>query len=80
MSFYDGEYRIVRWDKVVHIIKTGLPELFSADGAGRMQSSEAISVTMVCGRRAKLYYGGKNRFTTEAPTCLACVVGGYVQT
>ncbi len=69
-----GPVHIRRWDNVVHIAKTGAPEHFYVDSTGRVDSH--FHLRMVCGQGAKMHIFSRNRFTEEAATCLACVVGG----
>ena len=71
-----GFHHVIRWDKVVHIVRLPLPSMVKADKNGNV-IGESVSVTMVCGRKAKVHAFGVNRFTTQPATCLVCVAGGY---
>jgi hypothetical protein len=74
LRVYVGPVHIKRWDNVVHIAQTGVPERFYVDAAGRIDSH--FHARLVCGRGAKMHLFSRNRFTEEAATCLTCVVGG----
>ncbi len=71
-----GVVHVRRWDNVVHIVANRLPPYFYVDQDGRTMG-EGFNTTMVCGRHAKMNDSGRNRYTTDAATCLACVAGGY---
>lgn len=65
-----------RWDNVVHVVDRGPPAFFYIDPRGAVLG-EGFVATMTCGKHAKMYPTSRNRFTTNAATCLVCVVGGY---
>lgn len=71
-----GELCIVRWDKVVHVMRGPLPEN-SRIGPGGNLLGFSFPATLLCGRKAKMYTNGINRFTQQPVSCLVCLAGGY---
>lgn len=68
---------VKRWDNVVHVILCEDPEHPQVDSEGR-RVANAYVVTAVCGRHAKINDYGRNKLTEDAPTCIVCVAGGYL--
>lgn len=63
--------RVRRANSVVHVVELLNTTSFSVDAVGRVIAG-GTKATMLCGRKAKLYPGGRNRFTQDAPTCIVC--------
>jgi hypothetical protein len=58
---------IRRWDGMVHTVRT------IEHYGDVLRNSPCEVARLVCGRAAKLYDGGHNRRTEDAPTCLFCI-------
>lgn len=76
VSSATGAVHVRRWNNVVHIVDSGMSGALQFDTRGVI-IGEDLSVAMVCGQRAKINDGGRNRYTTDGATCLTCVVGEF---
>ena len=69
----DGRLHVQRWNDVVHIVaQVQGPVVFNVTASGNV-IGESFRVLLACGRGAKMYLTGNNRFTNQHPTCVACV-------
>jgi hypothetical protein len=69
----DGRVHVVRWDKIVHIVERSEgPLVFDVDKRGH-PTVGSFRVHTFCGRTAKMYIEGENRFVETYPTCVRCV-------
>ena len=67
---------VERHDRVVHIVQfTEGPSTVALDSRGAPTHDE-FRMLLHCGQSVKMYFGGNNRITKAAPTCVRCIHKG----
>lgn len=65
-------------DAIIHVVGVPIAPMIKIRKNGIVVSDDdAHIIVTTCGLRVKMNIGGRNRYTEQAATCLACVAGGY---